>query len=83
MCSSSVCWIGSITGGVTPGTSWIAVLILLGRRQQRVEVVADDLDGDLGVDAGNHVADQVRQRLLDFDVHAGHFLAQLREQLLR
>ena len=78
MCSSSTCACGSMTGGVTPGTSAIAALISLGQLLQRVEVVAEDLDGDLGGDAGEHVADQVGQRLLDLDVDAGHFLLELR-----
>ena len=46
-----------------------------------VEIIAEDLDGDLGVDARNHVPHQVCQGLFDLDVHAGHLLAQLVEQL--
>ena len=53
-------------------------LDLLGRRRSVSRSSPYDLDGDLGVHAGEHVADQVRQRLLDLDVDAGHFLAQLR-----
>ena len=50
-----------------------------GELLQRVEVVAVNLDRDLSVNAGDHVADEVRQRLLDFDVHAGHLVAQFRQ----
>ena len=77
MCSSSVCWMRLDDRRRHAGHVLDGRLDLLGRLPQRVEVVAVDLDGDLGVDAGEHVADQVGQRLLDLDVDAGHFLAQL------
>ena len=72
MCSSSTRSCGSMTGGVTPGTSAIASRICSASCCKLVEVVAVDLDGDLGGDAGEHVADQVGQRLLGLDVDAGH-----------
>src|SRR5688500_2792055 len=50
--------------------------------QQRIEVVANDLDGDLGVYAGDHVADKVRQRLLHLDVDAWHFLTERCQQIM-
>ena len=37
-------------------------LHLLGSRKKRIQVVSDDLDSDLGIDARDHVADKVRQR---------------------
>ena len=60
-------------GGVTPGTSTQRRPDLAGKLPQLVQVVAENLDGDLGVDAGEHVADQVRERLLDLDLDARHF----------
>ena len=60
-------------GGVTPGTSDERRADLAGQLPELVQVVAENLDGDLGVDAGEHVADQVRERLLGLDLDARHF----------
>ena len=60
-------------GGVTPGTSTSAARTSPANSPKLVEVVAEDLDRDLGVHAGEHVADQVRERLLGLDLDARHF----------
>ena len=46
----------------------------LGFVAQHVQVVAKQLDGDLGFHAGDHVRDQMRQRLLDRRDDAGNVL---------
>lgn len=44
---------------------------LLSQPLQRGEVVAVDFDGDMGVHAGEHVTNQMSQRLIDLNVYAG------------
>ena len=52
-----------------------------GRFHQGIEIVTVHLDRDLGVDARDHVADEMGERLLDFDRHARHLAAEFVEQL--
>ena len=47
----------------------------LGELAKRVEIVAMNLDGDLRVDTGHHVTDEVSQWLFDFHIDTGDFLA--------
>ena len=44
----------------------------LGERAQRVEVVAVDLERDLGAHAGEHVVEPVADRLADVDAAGQH-----------
>ena len=44
----------------------------LGRVAHRVEIVAEDLQRDLGADAGQHVVEPVRDRLADIDRQRQH-----------
>ena len=56
-----------------------------GQQAQLVEVVAEDLDGDVGAGAGEHVVNAVGDGLADDDVHAGNegeVAAQRLEQFL-
>ena len=55
----------------TPGTSAITPRTCSAEPPQLVEVVAEDLHGDVGARAREHVVDAVGDRLADGDGHAG------------
>ena len=45
---------------------------LAGHLLQLIEIVTENLDGDVGTDAGHHFVDAVGNRLRHDDLHAGH-----------
>jgi hypothetical protein len=63
ICGASTCF--SISRSAMPGIRGQLAAQRVGLPAQRVEVVAENLDGDLRTHAGEHVVDAVRDRLAD------------------
>ena len=79
----SVC--ASVARSTTPVDLRHLALHLAGQLPKRRQIVAEDLHGDVGARAGQHVVDAVRDRLADRDVGARqqrHLLPQLLEHRL-
>ena len=72
ICSCGISTCCSTIRSVTPGTSSDRRLDLLGRAAEHGQIVAVELDADLGLDAREHVRNQMLQRLLGGDDDAGH-----------